>query len=105
MIIDSIVQCKLKYYFIIIYNSFLLGHSYVLGAIQTERGGPGLSGQEELSGINIVIHNNTLVSLKAYTFGGVCVYKHALLVFLSHNLNKTIHNVLIMCVFSLAWIS
>ena len=91
-------------YFIIIYTSFLLGHSYVLGAIQTERGGPGLSGQEEVSGINIVIHNNTLVSLKPYTLGGVCT-KHALLVLLSHNLIKTIHNVLIIGVCSLAWIS
>ena len=87
-----------------VYNFFLLGHSYVLGAIQTERDGPGLSGMEEVSGINIVIHNNTLVSLKPYTLGGVCT-KHALLVLLSHNLIKTLHNVLTKSVFSHACIS
>ena len=57
-------------------SSFLLGHSYVLGAIQTERDGLGLSRPEEESSINIVIHNNTLVSLKPYTLGGVCTHMH-----------------------------
>ena len=42
----------------------LLGNSYIVGTIQTERG-TGLSGLE--SGINIVIRNTTLVSSTSLT--------------------------------------